>query len=142
MATWTREFDNICGSAMRAADTNLIVRLLIRDNAKQTKAAEDFIKSGAWVSLVVLAETTWALQSIYDLRAQEIADAIEMLLRHESVAIEQAETVESALRLYQAHPKLGFSDCLILEIARKAGHLPFGTFDRALGKIDGAERIG
>ncbi len=126
---------------MRAADTNLVVRLLVRDNAKQVKAAEKFIESGAWVSLLVLAETAWALDSIYYSGAREIADAVEMLLRHESIAIEQPETAEAALKLFRAHPALGFSDCLIVEIARKAGHLPFGTFDRALSKIDGAERV-
>jgi predicted nucleic acid-binding protein len=36
---------------------------------------------------------------------------------------------------------LGFSDCLVLEIARQAGHLPLGTFDRDLAKLDGAERL-
>ena len=30
-------------------------------------------------------------------------------------------------------------DCLLLEIARKAGHLPLGTFDRDLGKLNGAD---
>jgi hypothetical protein len=34
-----------------------------------------------------------------------------------------------------------FSDCLVLEIARKAGHLPLATFDRALGSLDGAHRL-
>ncbi len=126
---------------MRAADTNLIVRLLIRDNARQVKAAEEFIGGGAWVSLLVLAESAWALDSIYGSEAREVADAVEMLLRHESIAIEQPETAEAALKLFRVHPSLGFSDCLILEIARKAGHLPLGTFDRALSKIDGAERI-
>jgi acetyl-CoA carboxylase biotin carboxylase subunit len=29
----------------------------------------------------------------------------------------------------------------ILEIARKAGHLPLGTFDRTLGKLDGAQKL-
>ena len=43
--------------------------------------------------------------------------------------------------LFRSRPALGFSDCLILEIARKAGHLPLGTFDRELGKIDGAKRL-
>jgi predicted nucleic acid-binding protein len=41
----------------------------------------------------------------------------------------------------QNRPSLGFSDCLVLEIARKAGHVPLGTFDRALAKLEGAERI-
>jgi predicted nucleic acid-binding protein len=36
---------------------------------------------------------------------------------------------------------LGFSDCLILETVRKAGHLPLGTFDRNLSKLDGAEGL-
>jgi len=30
---------------------------------------------------------------------------------------------------------------LVLEAARKAGHLPLGTFDRDLSKLDGAERL-
>ncbi|MCB9789196.1 MAG: hypothetical protein H6744_21170 [Deltaproteobacteria bacterium] len=38
-------------------------------------------------------------------------------------------------------PKVGFSDCLILETARKVGHLPLGTFDKAPGKLDGAARL-
>ena len=42
---------------------------------------------------------------------------------------------------FQERPALGFSDCLILEVARKAGHLPLGTFDRDLGELEGAERL-
>lgn len=30
---------------------------------------------------------------------------------------------------------------LMVEVARKAGHAPLGTFDRDLGKIDGAQRL-
>jgi hypothetical protein len=36
---------------------------------------------------------------------------------------------------------LGFSDCLVLAIARKAGHLPLGTFDRNLGKVTGTHKL-
>jgi predicted nucleic acid-binding protein len=35
----------------------------------------------------------------------------------------------------------GFPDRLVLEIARKAGHLPLGTFDRGLAKLEGAQRL-
>jgi predicted nucleic acid-binding protein len=49
--------------------------------------------------------------------------------------------VTLALQQFQARPALGFSDCLMLEVARKAGHLSLGTFDRALGKLEGTERI-
>jgi len=36
---------------------------------------------------------------------------------------------------------VGFSDCLLLELARKAGHLPLGTFDRNLSKLPGAQSL-
>ncbi len=36
---------------------------------------------------------------------------------------------------------VGFSDWLVLEVARKAGHLPLGTFDRELGRLDGAQKL-
>jgi predicted nucleic acid-binding protein len=42
---------------------------------------------------------------------------------------------------FRKKPALGFSDCLLLGMARKAGHLPLGTFDRDLGKLHGAERL-
>ena len=47
----------------------------------------------------------------------------------------------AALERFRKRPALGFTDCLLLEIARKAGHLPLGTFDRGLGKLDGAHKL-
>jgi predicted nucleic acid-binding protein len=49
--------------------------------------------------------------------------------------------VAAALEQYRNRTALGFSDCLILETARKAGHFPLGTFDRNLSKLDGAESL-
>jgi len=47
----------------------------------------------------------------------------------------------NALETFRKRPALGFSDCLMLEAARKAGHLPLGTFDRNLGRLEGAQRL-
>jgi predicted nucleic-acid-binding protein len=126
---------------MRAVDTNLLVRLLTRDDPKQVAAAEAFVAKGAWVSHVVLAETTWVLVSVYELGPAEIATALEMLLEHESLSLQDPDAISSALVHYRKKPALGFSDCLVLEVARKAGHLPLGTFDRELGKLDGAHKL-
>ena len=52
-----------------------------------------------------------------------------------------ASVVAAALAHYRRRPSLGFSDCLVLEIARSAGHVQLGTFAKALGKIDGTERL-
>jgi predicted nucleic-acid-binding protein len=126
---------------MRAVDTNVLVRLITRDDEAQVGAADEFVRKGAWVSHLVLAETTWVLSSAYELDEGQIATAIEMLLNHTEISIQDADVVTAALERFRKRPSLGFSDCLVLEIARKAGHLPLGTFDRQLAKLDGAERL-
>jgi predicted nucleic-acid-binding protein len=125
---------------MRAIDTNVLVRLVTRDDEKQVLAAEDFISRGAWISHLVLAETTWVLSAAYELDHKAIATAIEMLLEHERLTLQDSDVVAAALVHYRLKPALGFSDCLVLEIARKAGHLPVGTFDKQLSKLEGTER--
>ncbi len=126
---------------MHAVDTNVLVRLITRDDAKQTAAAEAFVAKGAWVSHLVLAETTWVLAAAYDVPARKIAIAVEMLLNHRELAVQDPDVVAAALEKFRAKPALGFSDCLVLEIARKAGHLPLATFDKALSKLDGTQRL-
>jgi predicted nucleic-acid-binding protein len=126
---------------VRALDTNVLVRLMTRDEPGQVAAAEGFVANGAWVSHVALAEATWVLAAVYELNAAAIAIAVQMLLDHTTIAVEDPEVVAHAVQLFRQRPALGFSDCLLLEIARKAGHLPLGTFDKALGSVPGAERL-
>jgi predicted nucleic-acid-binding protein len=126
---------------MRAVDTNVLVRLVVRDDAKQVRAAEEYIASGAWVSHLVLAETVWVLDAAYERTREQIATAIGMLLNHEHLTVRDADVVTAATESFRQRPALGFSDCLVLEIARKAGHLPLGTFDRNLAKLDGTVRL-
>ncbi|HVY39569.1 MAG TPA: type II toxin-antitoxin system VapC family toxin [Polyangia bacterium] len=126
---------------MRAADTNVVVRLLVRDDPDQVRAAQAFVAGGTWVSHVVLVEAAWVLATTYGLGPAAIGDGIEMLLNDRDFVVQDPGTVAAALRMFRARPKLGLVDCLILEIARKAGHLPLGTFDRELARGDGAERV-
>jgi len=126
---------------MRAVDTNLLVQLIVREDAKQAKAAEAFIEAGAWASHVVLAETCWVLRAAYDRAPAEIATTVEMLLSHRTLSVHDPDVVAAALEHFRSKPSLGFSDCLILESARKAGHLPLGTFDKDLGKLNGAQKL-
>jgi predicted nucleic-acid-binding protein len=116
----------------------VLVRPLVRDNAPQVKAAEAFIESGAWVSHLVLGETLWVLDAIYERTPDQIANAVDLLLNHASLTVQDADVVSLALDAFRARPSLGFSDCLVLEIARRAGHVPLGTFDKNLAKLDGA----
>jgi predicted nucleic-acid-binding protein len=124
-----------------AVDTNVLVRLIARDDSRQVRAAEEFISAGAWVSLLALVQTLWVLDSAYGLSAGQIADAVEMLLAHKHLLIQDRNVVSDALAQFREHPRLGFSDCLLVELARNAGQLPLGTFDKDLAKLSGADRL-
>jgi predicted nucleic-acid-binding protein len=126
---------------MRAVDTNVLVRLITRDDARQAASAGLFIEKGAWISVLALAETAWVLTTVYELSAASLVIAIEMLLNHKDLTLEDSDAVTAALDLFRSRPALGFSDCLMLQLARKAGHLPLGTFDRNFGKIEGTQRF-
>lgn len=126
---------------MRAVDTNVLVRLLARDDARQVAAAEAFVARGAWVPHLAVAEATWVLASVYERSPAAIATAVEMLLSHAQLTVQDSETVAAAVAQFRRQPQVGFSGCLMVEVARKAGHVPLGTFDRDLARVDGAERL-
>ena len=126
---------------MLAVDTNVLVRLLVRDDAVQAAAADAAIARGAWISQLVLTETMSVLNATYQRTAKQLITSLELLLTHESLVLQDADVVALALTQFRAKPALGFSDCLVLEIARKAGHLPLATFDKALGRLSGTQRL-
>ena len=126
---------------MRAVDTNVVVRLVTRDDPRQTARAEAFVAKGAWVSHIVLVEVIWVLGSVFELAHKQLVTAIDMLLNHRDLVLQDPEVVSAALARFRRRPRLGFSDCVVLEAARKAGHIPLATFDKELGKLDDVERL-
>lgn len=126
---------------MRAVDTNVLVRLLAQDDARQVAVARRWVEEGAWVSTLALAETTWVLSVVYERGPTRIALAVETLLNHRDLTLQDSDVVAAALVRFRERPSVGFSDCLLLELARKAGHLPLGTFDRNLSKLNGAQKL-
>ena len=126
---------------MRAIDTKVLVRLIVRDDAKQLRVAQKFITSGVWISHVVLVETLSVLESVYEVDRHGIAETVETALDHPDLTIQDAAAVSAALATFRKRSKVDFSDCLAIEVARKAGHLPLGTFDRNLARTEGAEAL-
>lgn len=128
---------------MRSVDTNVLIRALTGDDPRQGPAAAAFIQDHApvWVSHVVLLETLWVLESVYDCGKPQLAEALKRIIDNRELFLEEPDVARAALALYQAKGKVTFEDCLILESARKAGHLPLATFDKALGKLEGAQSL-
>lgn len=126
-------------SAMRAVDTNVVVRLITRDDEKQYQRAT--LLGLIWVSHLVLLETVWVLQKSYDFEPERVFGAVDGLLKHEQVVLEEPLVVQAVLRRLFQNLKLDFADVLILEVARAANRGPLFTFDKALAKVDGVQMV-
>lgn len=114
---------------MTAVDTNVLVRVLTSDDARQDLAARTLLASGPiWIAKTVLLETAWVLRSLYHFEESAIRIALVKLLGIRNVQAEDGQAVATALRL-AAHG-IDFADALHL-CSRPAG-ARFASFDRAL----------
>lgn len=131
---------------MIGLDTNVLVRYIMQDDARQSPLADQLIENltvetPGFVSLVTVVELVWVLSSAYGLTDAKVADGLETLLRTREIQIDQAETVWKALRDFQGM-RADFADCLIAWIGRVAGCETTMTFDREAAKLDGMTRLG
>lgn len=124
---------------MIAVDTNILVRLLVKDDERQTRKVVrlfselDADSDRAFVSDVVVCEVVWVLRSAYDFDKAEIARAMRGLLAARQLAFESTERLLRALSAYEAG-RGDLSDYVIREHARDAGARELVTFDKALLK--------
>ena len=119
---------------MRAVDTNIVVRVIVADDAVQLARAAAIIAAGVVVPLTVLLETEWVLRSNYRFARTRIADALTGIFDIETIVIADEPLVRWAIERYRAGAD--FADMLHLIAAR--GAEAFVTFDRDLAKDAGA----
>jgi predicted nucleic-acid-binding protein len=86
-----------------------------------------------------LIETVWVLESAYEFTKEQIILALEALMQHPNIHLEDTENVNNALTIFSAS-NAGFADCLILTDAQRK-HLVLHTFDKKLSKLHGAKRL-
>lgn len=129
---------------MIGLDSNVIVRILVRDDETQTLRAERLIAasgpSGAFVSLIVLIETVWVIEQSYGRDRGEIIKALEGLLATAELVIEREPLVRAALIAFAAS-SADFADALIGELNRAAGCSSTATFDRKAARLAGFSRV-
>ena len=116
---------------MRAIDTNVIVRVLTADNAKQAKAARRVIEAGdIFIGTTVVLETEWVLRAGYGFGSAQIAEGLRALFGLAGVTVE--ETPETAQALDWMSNGMDFADAL--HLARSSHCSAFVSFDRKLAK--------
>jgi predicted nucleic-acid-binding protein len=121
-------------------DTNVIVRLLVADDASQAAMAARFLKTHcssddpALLSDIVLVETAWVLEDFYEYSRSQIAAAMEALLSTAQLRAVNASAVSVALERYRSSTA-DFADCLIGVVNREAGCDYTATFDRKASRL-------
>jgi predicted nucleic-acid-binding protein len=123
---------------MIGLDTNVLVRYIMQDDPKQSPKANKLIEdlddtNRGFISLVSIVEIVWVLSSCYDLTREQVAQALDVMLRTKQFAVEQADQVLRALRVF-ASSKADFADCLIERSAAHAGCEKTMTFDAGAAK--------
>ena len=130
---------------MIGLDTNVLVRYIMQDDAKQSAKATRLIEAlsasePGFVSLVSVVELVWVLSSCYDLTREQLVQALDALLRAKQLIVDQADQVVRALRAFGAG-SADFADCLIERTASSAGCDRTMTFDVAASKTAGMTLI-
>jgi predicted nucleic-acid-binding protein len=125
-----------------AVDTNVLVRLLVADDDRQLAVARKALREHGpvFVTQVALIETVWVLAHTYGVDRHDLAEVIERLLLGAEFSLQGEQDVSKALAAFR-QSRADFADCLLVENARSAGRLPVLTFDKALGRTDGAKLL-
>ena len=130
-----------------AIDTNVLVRLLVRDDEAQFNAARRLVEQAEAADetllllLSVLLETEWVLRSRYRLDKAAIAATFARLLETDGLVFEHEPTVEETLYIWSQHPSADFADCLHNARAAQLGRTRFVTFDAGAAKLPRGELL-
>jgi len=131
---------------MIGLDTNVLVRYIMQDDPKQSPKATKLVESldgdnPGYITMVSVVELYWVLTSSYELTGQQVAQALEAILRTKQFLVERADQVMRALRVF-GDSKADFADCLIERSASGAGCSQTMTFDVGASKHAGMTLIG
>lgn len=126
---------------MIGLDTNVLVRYFTQDDPIQSRIANAFvarlsIDEPGFISVIVVAEVAWVLESVYRLSDLEIAAVIEQLLQADALIVDCEQDVYMALAALRSGMG-SFADALIAALGAKAGCSSTVTFDAKALRIPG-----
>ena len=126
---------------MIALDTNIVMRLLVRDDLSQAEAAKRLIsgltpENRGFICRETMMELIWILERVYEHSKTDIAEAVLDLIASADLEIENHEDVTRCLYRY-VQGGVDFADLMILAAANDQGALPLYTLDRKLAQLNG-----
>jgi predicted nucleic-acid-binding protein len=115
---------------MRSVDTNLALRLILRDDERQAQIVEGLLGDGFMLVHTVLLETIWVMTTGSGWQRPRIADAMNDLISLPGVQVDCADQISWALQKYASGAD--FAD--MLHLALSGGADAFSTFDRKIAR--------
>lgn len=131
---------------MLGLDTNVVVRLIVSDDAEQTRRARKLVEQAlsrdepVVVSLLVLLEAEWVLRSRYGFNREALLSIFRALLEARELSFEDEPAMEEALFRWK-DSACGFSDCLIAAHNRQMGCRATATFDGKAARLPSTVRV-
>jgi len=131
---------------MKALDTEVLVRFLVKDDERQASAAYEIFKQAEtdkqvfFVSLLVVLETVWVLEAVYSVERKEILQVIDELVSMPILEFEAQPVIRRVLSSAK-DSNTDLSDFLIAHSAADAGCECVLTFDKRASKHDLFELI-
>ena len=131
---------------MKALDTNVLVRFLVRDDKKQAEIVYRLFKRAEsrndpfFVPLLVVLETIWVLESVYEIPREEIRASLQKLLLMPILIFEAQSALQSTLSSAQTN-KIDLADLLIAHSAKFSNCDGVLTFDKKASKFTLFEQL-
>lgn len=127
---------------MIALDTNVVVRLLVNDDEAQGRRVRALmtrvVEEGepCLVTHPVLCELVWVLESVFRARHGDIVAAVQALLAHAAISVDEPDVVRAALDAFE-RSRGDFADHLIGALSRARQARTTYTFDQGLKRVEG-----
>ena len=125
---------------MPSVDTHILVRYIVRDDARQSAQADQFISryldlpESIFVPLTVALEFEWVLRSAYRVEKSAVLEVFSRLLESRELRFQEEASLERALHLYR-DGNADMADCIHAASAYSYGEQPLVTFDRMAARL-------
>lgn len=126
---------------MKALDTNVLIRFLVKDDEQQAKAVYRLFKQAEseaevfFIPTLVVLEAVWVLDSVYEITRQEILDAIDELLLMPVLEFDAQSAIRRFI-LSGRENRTDLSDLLIAHYVKYLGCNSVITFDKRAAKLE------
>lgn len=128
---------------MAGLDTNVLVRWLVDDDARQSRRVAELFKDSAargerlYVPVTVMLELEWVLRSRYQFEKSSVLMAMNALLETRELEFQMEPAIERALHAYRLG-KADFADGLHAGLCAIDGRQPLLSFDAKAARLDDA----